>query len=404
MTCSNRPLWAGLADGDIRNWWNCSFSAEPRSESGMPNPGQHRRPGPKKWATVRFSPCLNTTCKRSWGQYSQYFAGSISDGVYFSPVLIGQHPQRGVALEFTMSLTHFRSADPSAPATRAARVTIQTLQDKKTHNTPIVALTAYDYATSRLVDEAGVDMILVGDSLAMVVMGYENTLAVTMDEMLLFTGAVRRAVRRAMVIADMPFGSYQVSTEEGIANATRFLKEAGAQAVKLEGGASRLDLVRRLTDAEIPVMAHLGLTPQSVHRMSGYRVQGKSVTAIHHLVKDALALEAAGAFAVVLEGIPTEVAQRVTAALHIPTIGIGAGAHCDGQILVLHDLINLSFSAPAKFVRRYADASGLIMDAVQRYCQDVQERSFPGEAESYHLSKDALAALLQEESSARRKA
>jgi 3-methyl-2-oxobutanoate hydroxymethyltransferase len=302
-----------------------------------------------------------------------------------------------------MSLTHFRSADPSAPTTRA-RVTIQTLQDKKTHSTPIVALTAYDYATARLVDEAGVDMILVGDSLAMVVMGYENTLAVTMDEMLLHTRAVRRAVRHAMVIADMPFGSYQVSTAEGIANATRFLKEAGAQAVKLEGGASRLDLVRRLTDAEIPVMAHLGLTPQSVHRMSGYRVQGKSVAAIHHLIKDALALEAAGAFAVVLEGIPSEVAQRITTALHIPTIGIGAGAHCDGQILVLHDLINLSFSPTAKFVRRYADAAALITDAVQRYRDDVQGRNFPAEEESYHLGKEAMAALLLEEGAARRKA
>jgi 3-methyl-2-oxobutanoate hydroxymethyltransferase len=302
-----------------------------------------------------------------------------------------------------MSLTHFRIAESSAAA-RTSRVTIQTIQDKKSHSTPIVALTAYDYATARLVDEAGVDVILVGDSLAMVVMGYENTLPVTMEEMLLHTRAVRRAVKQAMVVADMPFGSYHVSTAEGIANATRFVKESGAQAVKLEGGASRLELVKRLADAEIPVMGHLGLTPQSVHRMSGYRVQGKSVAAIHHLVKDALALEAAGAFAVVLEGIPTEVAQRITTALHIPTIGIGAGVHCDGQILVLHDLINLSFSEPAKFVRKYADASGLITDAVQRYRQDVQQRSFPSEAESYHLSKDAMAALLQEESVARRKA
>jgi 3-methyl-2-oxobutanoate hydroxymethyltransferase len=308
----------------------------------------------------------------------------------------------GVALEFTMSLTHFRSADQSAAATR--RITIQSLQDKKTQGRPIVALTAYDYATARLVDEAGVDFILVGDSLAMVVMGYENTLPVTMDEMLLHTRAVRRAVKQAMVIADMPFGSYQVSTAEGVANATRFLKEAGAQAVKVEGGASRLDLVKRLTDAEIPVMAHLGLTPQSVHRMSGYRVQGKSVTAIHDLVKDALAIEAAGAFAVVLEGIPTEVAQRITAALHIPAIGIGAGPHCDGQILVLHDLINLSFSAPAKFVRRYGDAAALITDAVNHYRDDVEGRQFPGEEESYHLGKEALAALLREEGAARLKA
>jgi 3-methyl-2-oxobutanoate hydroxymethyltransferase len=304
-----------------------------------------------------------------------------------------------------MSLTHFRIADSSsAPHRAATRVTIQSLQDKKTHGTPIVALTAYDYATARLVDEAGVDFILVGDSLAMVVMGYENTLPVTMEEMLLHTRAVRRAVKQAMVVADMPFGSYQVSTAEGLANATRFMKESGAQAVKLEGGASRLELVKRLTDAEIPVMAHLGLTPQSVHRMSGYRVQGKTVAAIHHLIKDALAMEAAGAFAVVLEGIPAEVAQRITAALHIPTIGIGAGVHCDGQILVLHDLINLSFSPAAKFVRRYGDASALITDAVHRYRQDVETRAFPGDAESYHLNKDAMSALQQEESVARRKA
>ncbi|MGC2400079.1 MAG: 3-methyl-2-oxobutanoate hydroxymethyltransferase [Acidobacteriaceae bacterium] len=303
-----------------------------------------------------------------------------------------------------MSLTHFRTADSSAHASRPTRVTIQTLQDKKSHGTPIVALTAYDYATARLVDEAGVDLILVGDSLAMVVMGYENTLPVTMEEMLLHTRAVRRAVSRAMVVADMPFGSYQVSTAEGIANATRFLKEAGAQAVKIEGGASRLDLVRRLTDAEIPVMAHLGLTPQSVHRMSGYRVQGKSLTSIHHLIKDAMAMEAAGAFAIVLEGIPTEVAQRITAALHIPAIGIGAGPHCDGQILVLHDLINMSFSTPAKFVRRYGDAAALISDAVSRYRNDVEGHQFPADEESYHLGKEAMAELLLEEGAGRRKA
>src|SRR6201986_2899277 len=303
-----------------------------------------------------------------------------------------------------MSLTHFPTADGSAHASRSSRVTIQALQDKKSHGTPIVALTASDYATARLVEEAGVDLILVGDSLAIVGMGYDNTLPVTMEEMLLHTRAVRRAVNRAMVVADMPFGSYQVSTAEGIAKAVRFLKEAGAQAVKIEGGASRLDLVKRLTDAEIPVMAHLGLTPQSVHRMSGYRVQGKSVAAIHHLIKDALALEAAGAFAVVLEGIPCEVAQRITAALHIPTIGIGAGPCCDGQILVLHDLINLSFSTPAKFVRRYGDAAALITDAVRRYRADVEGHHFPADEESYHLGKEAMAALLLEEGTARRKA
>jgi 3-methyl-2-oxobutanoate hydroxymethyltransferase len=304
----------------------------------------------------------------------------------------------GVALEHTMSLTHFRSADTAASAPQQKQFTIQSLQEKKSRGQAIVALTAYDYATARVVDEAGVDFILVGDSLAMVVMGYDDTLPITMEEMLLHTRAVRRAVKKAMVVADMPFGSYQVSLEAGVANAVRFLKEAGAQAVKIEGGASRVNLVKRLTEAEIPVIAHLGLTPQSVHRMSGYRVQGKSVAAIHHLVKDALALEAAGAFAVVLESIPTEVAQRITAALHIPAIGIGAGLHCDGQILVLHDLINLSFSPAAKFVRRYGDVAALITDAVKRYRSDVEAREFPADEESYHLGKEVLSALLQEES------
>jgi 3-methyl-2-oxobutanoate hydroxymethyltransferase len=297
-----------------------------------------------------------------------------------------------------MSLTEFHSAESSASVSLTEQVTIQSLQDKKSQGTPIVALTAYDYATARVVDEAGVDVLLVGDSLAMVVMGYETTLPVTVEEMLLHTRAVRRAVRRAMVVADLPFGSYQVNAEDGVATATRFLKEAGAQAVKIEGGtASRQQLVKRLTEAEIPVVAHLGLTPQSVHRMSGYRVQGKSLQEINQLITDALALEAAGAFAIVLEAIPGEVARRITAALHIPTIGIGAGLHCDGQILVLHDLINLSFSPPAKFVRRYADAGALIAGAVERYRADVLRREFPADQESYHLGKETQAALEQQE-------
>jgi 3-methyl-2-oxobutanoate hydroxymethyltransferase len=297
-----------------------------------------------------------------------------------------------------MSLTEFRSAESSASVSATEQVTIQSLQDKKLQGTPIVALTAYDYATARVVDEAGVDVLLVGDSLAMVVMGYETTLPVTVEEMLLHTRAVRRAVRRAMVVADLPFGSYQVNAADGVATATRFLKEAGAQAVKIEGGAaSREQLVKRLTEAEIPVVAHLGLTPQSVHKMSGYRVQGKSLREINQLIRDALALEAAGAFAIVLEAIPDEVARRITAALHIPTIGIGAGLHCDGQILVLHDLINLSFSPPAKFVRRYADAGALIADAVERYRADVLRREFPADHESYHLGKETQAALEQQE-------
>ncbi len=308
-----------------------------------------------------------------------------------------------------MSLARVLDADPSpslsspshSPASlstsRPDKVTIQTLEKKKAQARPIVALTAYDYATARVVDEAGVDIILVGDSLAMVVMGYDSTIPVTMEEMLHHTRATRRAVKRAMLIADMPFGSYHSSIEQGIENAVRFLKEAGAEGVKVEGGASRVELVKRLTSAEIPVVAHLGLTPQSVHKMSGYKVQGKSVAAFHELLEDALALEAAGAFAIVLEGMPREVAQRITAALSIPTIGIGAGPDCDGQILVLHDLIHLSFSPQAKFVRRYADASALLLNAVESYCEDVERRRFPNEEESYHLSKETLAALEAEE-------
>ena len=300
-----------------------------------------------------------------------------------------------------MSLTHFRIADRPAPAVLPAKITLQTLQEKKAAKNPIVALTAYDYSTARVVDEAGVDMILVGDSLAMVVMGYDSTLPVTIEEMLHHTRATRRAVKRALLVADMPFGSYHSTVPEGVANAMRFVKEAGAEAVKIEGGANRIGLVEALTNAEIPVMAHLGLTPQSVHRMGGYRVQAKSIAAIHRLLKDAIELEAAGAFALVLEGVPREVAQRVTSALRIPVIGIGAGPDCDGQILVLHDLLNLTFSPPAKFVRRYGDAAALITGAVENYRKDVGQRQFPGEEESYHLPKDTIAALEAEESKIR---
>jgi 3-methyl-2-oxobutanoate hydroxymethyltransferase len=304
-----------------------------------------------------------------------------------------------------MSVTHFPGADaqPSQAARPPVKVTIQTLEEKKAQGRPIVALTAYDYATARVVDEAGVDMVLVGDSLAMVVMGYDNTLPVTVDEMLHHTRATRRAVKRAILVADMPFGSYQGSIEDGVRNAARFLKEAGAEGVKVEGGANRVELVKRLAGAEIPVVAHLGLTPQSVHKMSGYKVQGKSVAAFHGLIEDALALEAAGAFAVVLEGIPREVARRITSALLVPTIGIGAGPDCDGQILVLHDLVNLSFSPQAKFVRRYGDAHALISNAVENYREDVEHRRFPTDEESYHLSPETLALLEAEESGVKRK-
>jgi len=273
------------------------------------------------------------------------------------------------------------AASPTSSLT--TKVTMPALAAMKREGKPITALTAYDYPTSRLVDEAGIDLILVGDSLAMVVLGQDNTLSVTVDEMLHHTRAVRRAVRRALVVADMPFGSYHGGISEGVANAVRFIKEAGAEAVKIEG--ARTELVRALTDAEIPVVGHLGLTPQSVHRMGGYRVQAKTAETVLQLRADAEALAEAGAGAIVLEGVPREVAAAVTASLDIPTIGIGAGPECDGQILVFHDILNMTFAPHAKFVRQYADVSAVIRGAVEQYREDVEHRSFPNDAESYHL-------------------
>jgi len=290
-----------------------------------------------------------------------------------------------------MSITNFpSSANPSPLNTSTTdksltKVTVPALAEMKRQGKPISALTAYDYATSRLVDEAGVDLILVGDSLAMVVLGHENTLAVTVDEMLHHTRAVRRAVRRALVVADMPFGSYHGSVAEGLANAVRFVKEAGAEAVKIEG--PRVELVQALTAAEIPVVGHLGLTPQSVHRMGGYRVQARTAETIVQLKADAHALAEAGAGLIVLEGIPREVAAEITGSLPIPTIGIGAGPDCDGQILVFHDMMNLTFAPAAKFVRRYADASSLLRAAIEHYREAVEHRAFPSDEESYHLSE-----------------
>ena len=290
-----------------------------------------------------------------------------------------------------MSLTTFsaeRDVARGRDVVPFAKVTVPSLLEKKLLRQPISAVTAYDYASARLVDEAGLDILLVGDSLAMVMQGQENTLAITMDEMLLYTRGVRRAVRRSLLVADMPFGSYHTKKRDGVANAVRFVKEAGAEAVKLEGGRERNDLIRRIVDAEIPVMGHLGLTPQSVHRMGGYKVQGKTMEAIDELRTDALALEGAGCFAIVLEGIPRELAKIVTDELHIPTIGIGAGPDCDGQILVLHDMMTMTFSAPAKFVRRYADVSGVMREALEEYRHDVEARTFPADEESYHLSQE----------------
>ncbi len=283
-----------------------------------------------------------------------------------------------------MSITSFPGGASASPAVNPpTKVTMPALIEMKRQGKPISALTAYDYASARLVDEAGIDLLLVGDSLAMVVMGHENTLAVTVDEMLHHARAVRRAVRRALVVVDMPFGSYHTSVVEGLSNAIRFVKEAGAEAVKIEG--PRTELVRALVDAEIPVVGHLGLTPQSVHRMGGYRVQARTTETSRQLKADALALADAGAGALVLEGVPREVAAEITAELAIPTIGIGAGPGCDGQILVFHDLVGLTFAPPAKFVRRYCDAGSLIRAAVENYREDVEHRDFPSDQESYHL-------------------
>jgi 3-methyl-2-oxobutanoate hydroxymethyltransferase len=273
------------------------------------------------------------------------------------------------------------------------KITITTIQEKKQRREFITCLTAYDYATARLVDEGGIDMILVGDSLAQVVLGYDSTLPVTMDEMLHHTRAVRRAVKSALVIADMPFGTYQGDVKEGVANAVRFVKDGGAEAVKVEGGDKRADLVRRILDAEVPVMGHIGLTPQSLHKMGGYKVQGKDLSGIERLMKDAVALDRAGVFSIVLEGVPREVAAMITREVAVPTIGIGAGPECDGQVLVFHDIVNLSFAAPAKFVRHYGDAAALIRNAVAQFKADVESGGYPSDAESYHLPKETRADL-----------
>ncbi|MBZ5706479.1 MAG: 3-methyl-2-oxobutanoate hydroxymethyltransferase [Acidobacteriia bacterium] len=273
------------------------------------------------------------------------------------------------------------------------KITVASLREKKLQHEPITCLTAYDYASARLVDEAGIDIVLVGDSLAMTMLGYENTLTVTVDEMLHHTRAVRRGVKNAFLVADMPFGSYHLGVDEAVRNASRFVKEAGAEAVKIEGGEKRADLICSIIDAEIPVTGHIGLTPQSVNVMGGFKVQGKTLPAVEQLMRDAVALDRAGVACIYLEGIPREVAAMITAEVQTPTIGIGAGPDCDGQVLVFHDILNLTFGPAAKFVRRYADAAALISEAVQAFRADVVSRQYPSDQESYHLPKDTQAAL-----------
>lgn len=261
--------------------------------------------------------------------------------------------------------------------------TVLDIQKMKTDGEKIAVLTAYDYPFARLMDGAGIDIILVGDSVGSVVSGYDNTLPVTMEEMLYHTRAVVRATKGALVVVDMPFLSYQVDLREARLNAGRLLKEGGAQAVKLEGGSNVAETIRAIVAMDIPVVGHIGLTPQSIHRMGGFRVQGKQEEQARRLLADAKAVEAAGAFAVVLEGIPAVLAQEITAALSIPTIGIGAGVHCDGQVLVIHDILGLCEKYSPKFVKRFADVSGIISEGIRSYISEVKEGSFPGPEHSF---------------------
>src|SRR6266446_4699440 len=276
---------------------------------------------------------------------------------------------------------------------RPEKVSAPSLIASKARGERLVCLTAYDYPTARIVDEAGIDVILVGDSLGNVVLGYGNTVPVTLEEVLICTRAVRRAVQRALLVADMPYGTFHTGPDDAVRAALRLVKEAGAEAVKLEGGRKRVHLVKRLVDEEIAVMGHIGLTPQSINKLGAYRVQGKSAQAARELLDDAHALEDAGAFAIVLEVVPREVAKLITESISIPTIGIGAGQHCDIQVLVLHDLLGLSFGKLARFVRPYANLRETITDAVSRYAEDVRNGDYPANTESYGLPADAAAEL-----------
>jgi 3-methyl-2-oxobutanoate hydroxymethyltransferase len=275
------------------------------------------------------------------------------------------------------------------------KVTVPAIRARKGSADRLVALTAYDYPTARALDQARVDILLVGDSLGMVVLGHDTTLPVTLDVMLVHTAAVARAKTRALVIADMPFLTYHTGPGDAVRNAGRFIQEAGAEAVKVEGGRSRIDAIRALVAADIPVMGHIGLTPQSVNAIGGYRVQGRSLTQVEALLDDARALEEAGVFSIVLEGMPAQVGRLVTRAVSLPTIGIGAGPDCDGQILVTHDLIGFGETAPARFVRRYADVSAAIVEAARQFAGDVKQGNYPAERETYPCPPDLAEQLAE---------
>ncbi len=273
------------------------------------------------------------------------------------------------------------------------KVYVPALRAAKEKGEKLVCLTAYDYPTARIVDEAGIDIILVGDSLGNVVLGYENTIPVTLDEMVSATRAVRRGTERALLVADMPYGSYHTGARDTVHAALRLIKEAGAEAVKLEGGHERAALIKRLVREEIPVMGHIGLTPQSVNKLGGFRTQGKTAQGARALIDDAHALVEAGVFSIVLEYIPREVARLITESVSVPTIGIGAGVFCDIQVLVLHDLLGLSFGKPLRHVRQYALLHETMTDAISRYAEDVRAGVYPSEKESYALSPETITEL-----------
>lgn len=275
------------------------------------------------------------------------------------------------------------------------KITVKTIMEKKKRGEKISALTAYDYSSAVIVDNAGIDIILVGDSLGNTILGYESTIPVTMEDMLHHVRAVARGRKRSLLIADMPYMSFHISPQETVRNASLFLR-AGAEGVKIEGGRKRVDMVKALLDAEIPVMGHIGLTPQSIHVFGGYKVQGKELDSAKALIEDAIALQEAGVFSIVLESIPTEISKIITKSLEIPTIGIGAGPFCDGQILVFHDLLGLTPGYLPRFVRKYADLQSIIDSSIKSYIEDIKKGEFPSENESYHLPEEIKEKLEKE--------
>ncbi|HEX3010506.1 MAG TPA: 3-methyl-2-oxobutanoate hydroxymethyltransferase [Syntrophomonadaceae bacterium] len=274
-----------------------------------------------------------------------------------------------------------------------ARITTSSILAKKQNNQKITMITSYDYSMASLVDEAGIDMILVGDSLGNVTLGYDTTLPVTMDDMVHHTRAVSRAAKNALVVADMPFLSYHISVEEAVRNAGRLIQEGGAQAVKLEGGEERLPVVKAILDAEIPIVGHIGLTPQSVNQFGGFKVQGKDLETARKLIRDAKLLEEAGVFAITLEGVPGPLAQKITESLSVPTIGIGAGKYCDGQVLVIYDALGMTTGHVAKFVKKFANLEPLIHEALREYIKEVEEGTFPGPEHTYTIKDEVLEKL-----------